>query len=181
MPSVYVYARHTISYVHRVLGSYPSNHLLQRVVTMGGSTTCVSTMRSSVYIGPPQQIIMNIRRMAGGAKRAACGNCGEYAAVAFDYLMLTHCPFSIEYAGYTRPGDHAFVIINRPSDSIPNNPATWSADTLVCDAWAGIVVSPSAYWSAMPSFPHAVHSPEIYVRYPILGDYPRVPSNIRAA
>jgi hypothetical protein len=174
-------ASRAVLYTQRVLGSLPSNHLVQRIATLGGSTECVRGLRTRYRALRDFDRIMNIRRSAALAKRSGCGNCGEYAAVAFDLLMLTGCPYAIEYAGYTAPGDHAFVIIGRPGSTDPRNPRTWGADVVVCDAWAGKVVPSASYWSDMPSFPHAVHAPEIDVRWSGLGDHPRTRSRSLAA
>ena len=114
---------------------------------------------------------MNIRRIAGGAKRRRCGNCGEYAAVAFDYLMHTNCPLAIEYASYVHPGDHAFVIIGRPNGTSAGAPATWGREVVVADAWSGRIVSSTDYWDEMPEYPDAIHAPSVYVRYHAQGDY----------
>lgn len=165
-------ALRAVDYTQRVLGVLPSNHIVQRILTLGESRECVATMRRRLSGERDHDRIMNIRRMAGLAKAAGCGNCGEYAAVAFDHLMLTGCQFALEYAGYVSPGDHAFVIVGRPAHTDPGDPSTWGANVVVCDAWAGAVVNSRSYWAQMPSFPHAVHAPEISVRWSGVGDFP---------
>jgi len=171
------WARRAVTYTRSVLGELPSNHVVERILTLGGSTTCVREMRTDVRARLEYyDAIMDIRRRAAAAKARRCGNCGEYAAVAFDLFMLTGCPHAIEYAGYESPGDHAFVIVGRPYASDQRTPSSWGRDVVVCDAWAGKVVSSGDYWSGMPSFPHAVHAPEIRVRWSGLGDHPTAPS-----
>jgi hypothetical protein len=131
---------------------------------LGGSLDCVNDVRAIVDSIPTADRIMRLRRAASVAKSRACGNCGEYAAVAFDYLMLNGCPYPIEYAGYVSPGDHAFVIVGRPESATVSDPSTWGREAVVCDAWHGNVVRANMYWAEMPSFPHAVHAPEVYIR-----------------
>jgi hypothetical protein len=166
-----VFAANAVAYTQRVLGTLPSNHPIQRIVTLGESRVCVGTVRHTAAVGRLDDIA-EVRRIAALAKAAHCGNCGEYAAVAFDYLMLTNCPYDIEYACYAKPGDHAFVIVGRPFGTSPSDPSTWGPDVVVCDAWDGSVVPAHAYWSAMPAFPNAVHAPEIRLRWRQPGDYP---------
>ena len=170
------YAQRAIAYTQRVLGVTPSNHFAERIRTLGGSTQCVADIRSVYGPNIDNERIMNIRRIAGAAKRRHCGNCGEYAAVAFDYLMLTHCPFAIEYASYVSPGDHAFVIIHRPVSAVVSEPRSWGHETVIADAWAGKVVRSLNYWTGMPQYPSAVHAPAVGVRYHAQGDFP-VPSS----
>jgi hypothetical protein len=164
-----------VSYTQRLLGTLPSNHIVQRIVTLGGSRSCVASVRRTAAVGHIDDV-PEVRRVAALAKGAHCGNCGEYAAVAFDYLMLSGCPYDIEYAEYASPGDHAFVIVGRPFGTDPSDPATWGPDAVVCDAWAGKVISAGSYWAAMPAFPSAVHAPVVRLRYPDPGDYPEVQS-----
>ena len=170
-------ALRAVLYTQRMLGSLPSNHVVQRIATLGGSTECVRGVRTRYRALRDYDRIMNIRRTAALAKRSRCGNCGEYAAVAFDFLMLTGCQHALEYAGYKAPGDHAFVIVGRPAGTDAANPRSWGSDVVVCDAWAGKVVPSRSYWSDMPSFPHAVHAPEIDVRWSGVGDHPHVRSS----
>lgn len=166
------YARRAIRYTQSVLGVTPSNHIAQRIRTFGGSTQCVVRIRAAYGPNIDHNRIMNIRRIAGAAKRRRCGNCGEYAAVAFDYLMLTNCPHVIEYASYVSPGDHAFVIVGRPVNTTARIPGSWGSRAVVADAWAGNVVASGDYWTDMPQYPSSVHAPQVSVRYLALGDFP---------
>jgi hypothetical protein len=129
-------------------------------------------MRAAVIRTYSHDTIMNLRRRAAAAKSRRCGNCGEYAAVAFDYLMLTNCPYSVEYSFYSSPGDHAFVIVGRPVGTVPADPSTWGREAVVCDAWSGRVVPARQYWTGMVGYPQSVHAPEILVRWPVIGDFP---------
>lgn len=172
------HARQAVAYTRAQLGELPSNHIVTRITTLGGSTACVARMRTL----PDHRVgtVRGIRQVAADAKAARCGNCGEYAAVAFDFLMLGGCPHAVEYAEYVSPGDHAFVIVGRPSDTDPANPSTWGRDAVVCDAWAGEVVFAASYWTGMPRFPSAVHAPRVLVRCE-LGDFPITNTRTRAA
>lgn len=174
-------AQRAMTYTRRVLGDLPSNHIVQRVLTLGESTQCVRRARARYGSLRDHDRIMNLRRRASLAKKARCGNCGEYAAVAFDMLMLTGCRYPIEYAGYRAPGDHAFVIVGRAANTNPSDPRTWGSDVVVCDAWAGKVVPARFYWSAMPAFPNAIHAPEIDIRWSGLGDHRTTRSSTMAA
>lgn len=165
------YAWRAIRYTQSVLGVRPANHFIERVTSLGGSQECVARVRA---VHRDHDRIMNIRRLAGSAKARRCGNCGEYAAVTFDYLMLTHCPHAIEYAAYVDPGDHNFVVIARPIDTDAGVVGTWGPEAVIADAWAGKVVAASRYWIDMPQFPSAVHAPRISARYHAVGDFPAV-------
>lgn len=71
-------------------------------------------------------------KMAAARARAyRAGNCGEHAAVAFEYL-IEHAPAEcglIAYAKCKRPGDHCFVWVDVAS----------GPDAVICDAWGGFV------------------------------------------
>ncbi len=175
------YATQALRYTRRILGTLPSNFLAQRTLTLGGSTDCVTAIRARYNPNWGSDRIMNIRRIAGAAKSRRCGNCGEYAAVAFDFLMHTHCPFPLEYASYIDPGDHDFVIINRNPSTDVSRPSTWGPNTVICDPWAGQVVMSNRYWREMPGFPQRVHRPFVYVRWHSLGDFPQHSSGHHAA
>jgi len=183
--SIASYAQQAVSYTQTMLGWFPSNHGVAQVLSLGGSNRCVRDMRAAVRPNLDYNTIMNIRRQAGAAKARHCGNCGEYAAVAFDYLMLAGCPYPLEYANYAPPGDHAFVIVGRPLNSIAGNLSTWGREAVICDAWAGKVVPSSDYWSRMPGFPQVVHAPVVQVRWmgggEGLGDHPDRPGGRRPA
>jgi hypothetical protein len=173
--SVSAHALQAVSYTRQVLGNYPSNLLRTRILTLGDSTRCVEGMRVSTQSTFDRDIIMNLRRRAAAAKSRRCGNCGEYAAVAFDFLILTNCPYTVEYAYYASPGDHAFVIVGRPVGSVVADPSSWGREAAVCDAWAGRVVPARNYWASMVGFPRSVHAPVVLVRWPVIGDYPIPP------
>jgi hypothetical protein len=173
--SQFAAAFRAVLYTQRVLGAVPSNDPQRVQATHGASVICVDGVRTRYRGQRDQDLIMNIRRTAALAKAARCGNCGEYAAVAFDTLMLTGCPYSLEFAGYRDPSDHAFVIVGRPENSNSSQPNTWGRDAVICDAWAGTVVSAAQYWTRMPGYPQFVTAPVIDVRWPLpAGDHPRL-------
>lgn len=68
------------------------------------------------------------------ARQRGCGNCGEMAAVAFDYLYVLDVR-PIEYM--TLDGaDHSFVCIGRNASSALTRPWEWGPRAWICDAWA---------------------------------------------
>lgn len=88
---------------------------------------------------------------AKNAVRYRVGNCGENASLAF--VMFTEYPGPngdiqlpdldpvllnrplIERVAVSNPGDHAFVVLNRPPGNI-QNPNTWmTANVVICDPW----------------------------------------------
>ena len=174
------YARLAIQHTRSVLGETPSNNLLQRIRTFGSSTKCVKRVRKSMAPKFDQHVIKDIRRIAGKAKQEECGNCGEYASVTFEYLMLNNCPFHVELAEYENPGNHMFVIVGRPIASDIARPSTWGLEAVVADAWAGNVIAARDYWSGMPQFPDEVTSPQLVVRWHPAGQFPPSPYNTDA-
>ena len=60
------------------------------------------------------------------------GNCYEFAILAFYYCLIKGIPAEV----YTVTNDdHAFVVINRPPGSNPEDPKTWGKETLISDPW----------------------------------------------
>lgn len=88
--------------------------------------------------------------LAGAAEAARAGNCGEQAAVAFQYLRDTFNARPLDYMvlNPTREaihnhdagvcdGDHVFVVIGRLGGSDANL-KTWNLEAVACDPWAGV-------------------------------------------
>lgn len=88
---------------------------------------------------------------AKNAVRYRVGNCGENASLAFVMFaeypgpggnihlpdldpVLLNRPL-IERVAASNPGDHAFVVVNRPPGNI-QDPGTWmTANVVICDPW----------------------------------------------
>jgi hypothetical protein len=103
---------------------------------------CVSAQRSAQGFRFRQGIDYQwIKAIAAGAATSGCGNCGEQAALAFDYLLQRHIR-PLDYM-YRTDGDHAFVLIGRDRRTDVTRPQTWSSDVVVCDPWRGEVVDAS--------------------------------------
>ncbi len=82
-----------------------------------------------------QKIGMSAER----AKAYRAGNCGEHAAVAFEYLAenASLCGH-ISYVKCKPTGDHAFVVLNREAVA-GDNTVTVGDNGVVCDPWGGYV------------------------------------------
>lgn len=126
---------------------------------------------------PATRSLQRVVVVAGNAIALRNGRCEEYASVALVYLRLhLMCPYPLDLAGYQHPGDHAFVIVGRRSDSDVSNPSTWGPHAVVCDAWANDVVNAGDYWFGMHAFPDRVYAPEVYLRLEGLGKRPTLPT-----
>ncbi|MEX2117986.1 MAG: hypothetical protein WD847_00125 [Pirellulales bacterium] len=172
------WAEIAVRYTRAVLHGEPSNYgvtgftngVLRR---LGIGGTCVEGSRDAVDRFAPRQQQHNpnvdprLQRITVSALVATarrCGNCGEYADVAFYYLSLLRCPFPLDHAGYSNPGDHAFIIVGRPSNGSASDTATWGQLTVVCDPWADQVVNANRYWQDMHAFPDRVYAPKVDYR-----------------
>ena len=156
------WAEAAVTYTRSKLGAFPDNHLLRKINPLDDGWLCVNGNRAAVggTSGYENDKIKWINNTAVLAEAGACGYCGEYSAVSFMYLVKNNCLLPIEYAGYDG-GDHAFVIINRPSNTELKAPRTWGRDCYVADAWSGDVVAVDDYWDDMIG---TVYAP--YVSYP---------------
>lgn len=159
MTTVAEWAQAAVDATRRILGT-PSN-----LMSDGRENECVLELRRVTKRNRDGDAIMNVRRRAGLAKQNECGNCAEYAAVTFDYLMLGGFRDRIEYANYASPGDHSFVILNRADASSLTDCTTWGVNCYIADSWAATVVKSHEYRSRMPSYPDLVHDPEIVVQF----------------
>jgi hypothetical protein len=101
-----------------------------RITQPGTAAICVMTMR---MMAPDTETISQI---AQRAERFHCGNCGEQAAVAMMFLHRRGVR-PLDYMQLTN-GDHAFVVIDRAANSDVNDPSTWGATAVICDAWSKI-------------------------------------------
>lgn len=170
LPAIW-YAHQAIKETQKYLGTLPSNHEFTVEQTNGDSLQCVRDLRDKVKQDPDSKI-EDIKRVANQARKFHCGNCGEYAAITFDWLRLQKCPHPIEYAhqrNWQSKVVHAFVIIGRPIGSIIAFPTLWGSGAVIADAWANKVVKPSDYWDEylddIGDWVSNTMKPEIVVRY----------------
>lgn len=91
------------------------------------------------------------------------GNCGETSAYALLLLIeypsvsandrppLPDVPIKVERLQYKKPGDHAFVVLDRTA-GVVGNIATWNDDAVICDPWVGIsyTVADWKHWQKFP-------------------------------
>ena len=76
-----------------------------------------------------------IRGMAQSAREFQIGNCGEHAALAFEYLREKGVR-PLDFVTF-RDGDHAFVVINRKAGTDLADLSAWLPDAVLCDPWRG--------------------------------------------
>ena len=84
-------------------------------------------------------------KVAERASEYRAGNCGEHAAVvyAFLYERAANIGYVSRFA-CDKPGDHAFVVINRrPLPGGKQFAAFWGPDSIVVDPWWGVICSGS--------------------------------------
>lgn len=129
-----------VAYAREVFTVGASNKVPDLVSTLGKSFLCVVASRS-VEIAVPAEPLGNdpatatmLRAWAAKAAELGCGNCGEQAAVAFMYLA-DRGTRPLDYMALVKPGDHAYVVIGRSSQSRASDYTTWGEDAVVCDPW----------------------------------------------
>lgn len=89
-----------------------------------------------------------VESMASSARQMGAGNCGEQAALAFQFLRNKGIR-PLDYCRYQN-SDHAFVILRSIQKITPTNFAEWSVDAVLCDPWynraeiAGMMATRSA-------------------------------------
>jgi hypothetical protein len=72
--------------------------------------------------------------VAERAESSGCGNCGEQAAMAFEFLKQKNV-FPLDYMTV---GHNAIVVIGIPDTGSSWNVADWGKDAVVCDPWHGM-------------------------------------------
>ena len=72
---------------------------------------------------------------AGRASQWHCGNCGEQAALAYQFLEDQGVA-PLDYMD-RQNYDHSFVVIGRSDGSDEYDPSTWGTAAVVCDPWHG--------------------------------------------
>lgn len=79
-----------------------------------------------------KSVIDWLRVTAAESRKQGCANCGEFAAVAFVYLLdLGVRP--LDYMSL-KGQDHAFVVIGRKAGD-PSKASNWGPFAVVCDPW----------------------------------------------
>jgi hypothetical protein len=78
-------------------------------------------------------MIKQLQIIADEVKLNKCGNCGEFAILAFMYLFKKKV-VPIDWVSL-KGADHAFVIIGRDSGD-PSKVAKWGPNAVICDPWA---------------------------------------------
>ncbi len=156
-----------VKHVEKLMTTGASNKFADLWQSLGASLLCVAAQRSVEIAVPWEQGDGNltmpsmIRGWAAKATHMGCGNCGEQAAIAFEFLRAgDYRP--LEYVIFD-PGDHAFVVIGRRKGSQLNDIGTWGPEAVVCDAWDG-----KAYLAReIPQKMHKKHKKGFFVMHRI--------------
>lgn len=128
------WAKTALRYVEGKMTVGAGNRPLDLLKSFGNSFICVLATRSVVSDMNPDDDNAHIRNMAAVAEGTGCGNCGEHAASAYQFLKR-HKISPIDYMIYRAPGDHAFVVIGRDLSGDVADYKTWGPSAVVCDAW----------------------------------------------
>jgi len=155
-------AQRAAQYVLKIMDIGADNRIPQRfVVTLNyPKHLCVNEMRdrtkkelddlaklrakSGQGVGWKDQLDIG----ADWAKFYGCGNCGEHSSLAFVYLRDVEKLHPLDWMDYDNM-THAFVIVGRPSGTLPANPLDevdadvikdWGPTAVLCDAYYGNVV-----------------------------------------
>jgi hypothetical protein len=107
----------------------------------GFSTTLIQAVEDSRAQASGTHMSSNpalwLLQTANGARGSGAGNCGELAAIAYQYLKSSHIT-PIDYMQFSAPGyDHVWVIIGRAANSDLTHLKTWGDEAVWCDAWQG--------------------------------------------
>ncbi len=115
--------------------SYGAGNKLEDIWnTFGESNLRTLFGRAGDLFNDEYQFRDTVYKSAVSAMTVRAGNCYEHAAVALMYLNDRNFK-PIEMMEFKK-ADHVFVVIGRPKDSDPNDPATWGPTPAICDAWA---------------------------------------------
>ncbi len=149
-----------LAHVRKVFTLGAANKFTDVVSSLGKSFLCVVASRSVEISAPPENLgndpgaATMFRTWAAKAEELGCGNCGEQAAVAFMYLADKGVR-PLDYMAFVEPGDHAYVVIGRSSQSNASDYKSWGEETVVCDAWANNAFLASAI--PMMRYDHGVY------------------------
>jgi hypothetical protein len=121
---------------------------------MGGSRACVKFQRvTNAYLVDPDRVYsivpMDIQQSDVAGRTYHCGNCGEYASVAFMYCVRQSGIHSLMYVDANPSVDHCFVVIGRNLESDVEKPTAWGDDCWICDAWDNKVFRTSVFLGSM--------------------------------
>jgi hypothetical protein len=93
------------------------------------AAACVRFIRSTMVSTDNFIPHLALRAMANG-----CGNCGEQAAIAFEFLRSKGMS-PVNYMNLNDPNGvaiHSFVVLSFGDDG---NVCDWGADAVICDPW----------------------------------------------
>src|SRR3984893_19367802 len=141
-------AENAVSYVKTILPLGASNAAEDVLVSGGGSSACMLSLRASysdeVKYGP--QTDQWIEQVAGAAEYAGCGNCAEQCAVAIEVLLLPTTRIdALDFMGFDPSFfDHQFLVIGREKNSTVNKISTWGLNAVICDPWYPLFPDPQS-------------------------------------
>lgn len=132
-----------VSHVQKLMVVGAQNKITDVFSSFGMSLICVAAGRAAGDIAVPKEpgdgnLVMPliIRSTAAKAAELGCGNCGEQAAIAFEFLKSKSVR-PMDYMVFKEPGDHAFVVIGRTGESPADDYKSWGPEAVVCDPWDG--------------------------------------------
>lgn len=96
--------------------------------------------------------------------RSGLGNCGELAALAFDYIAKVAPSVNVEIC-HILGGNHAFVVIGRDFASDLQNPISWGSQAVICDPWANDVFSASEYLEKLKNYYPEITDDDDYINH----------------
>ena len=127
------YAQQAVTHARSVIW-IAGNQAADLALSVGASAVCVVSSRIVTKDDPSTPPIDRIRRWASRAASTHCGNCAEYAAVAFVYLEKQPQVRPLELMKFSN-GDHMYVVLGRAVGSAVAIPAQWGRLAVVCDPW----------------------------------------------
>ena len=149
-------AEKAVSYVKTMLPLGASNAAEDVLLSGGGSSACVLSLRASypdeIKYGP--QTDNWIERVADAAESVGCGNCAEQCAVAIEFLLLPTTRIdALDFMGFDPTFfDHQFLVIGRDKDSIVTDISTWGSKAVICDPWYPLFPDPQVNRRFYPAY-----------------------------
>jgi hypothetical protein len=137
-------ARLALRHVKSLMVFGAGNKLSDTIPTLGFSIMATSEARKmqdkqladiKLKLKPDTRAwnIAYVEAMASSAQHWGAGNCGEQAALAFQFLRNKGIR-PLDYCRYQN-SDHAFVILRSLKLITPSNFKEWSVDAVLCDPW----------------------------------------------
>jgi hypothetical protein len=155
-------ARAAVRHTNEVLSDGPENSVAAATwstfVELFGKKTdkqiAVQKMRDSFKRGMPSKVIRlsTLPLIAAAAGQIKTGRCGEFAAVAFEYLRRVAVSGADRFEMAACP-HHWIVVIGRSPGTELARPAGWNRDAVVADAWDGTWYFGTSYSLHRPSPP----------------------------